>query len=518
MKQAFASLAFAVAMGIFLLLLPSRTAQAWLGSLPFVASFAWVGLAFATASAWNFRGLVPPTRPAGPPLPLITPLNWALAAALLYCVLRSLTDGLNVDEHMQVSRYLLGLSNDGLNHFLSNRLTRWSLEMGGLSKTVARLPSVFFTLLLLFTLLREGRRDESFRPLVSWVLAHFLVNGILAVQLRSTRGYSGALFFCAVAYLLARRAVVTPGKNSSRPNPYLLAACLAVGALFHFFAVVFGACLLGSLAAYTYFRRDQLDEPHRAYCRKCLLIPLSLLPAATWLGYRQAVSLSTQGIWKNGLPSPLAWAQPLLVFGYDRAWAAKLAGVFFIFVFVAVTGGRRDWGKRLSFEGWFALISLVGLGVLIPALGVGSRVHARFFLPLLLPWLVWIVDSVRQIPKRAAYAFWVGAALFLILLPLIGRSALHSAESNDSGNLEIFFNEVKRNVGPLSEACYDCSGDWWICQWARFYLSDRFRRQYPDTCPKRYLLYLKANSPPGPNTWGKSLRYQLDGSYYFYEE
>jgi hypothetical protein len=372
-----------------------------------------------------------------------------------------------------------------MNHPIATALSWGTMKLFGVSKVGVRLPALAFTLAFLGLLLVEGSLWLSTFTL-ALLLCHFASNELVVWYMHSMRGYISLMLFTGAIFFIVTSAL----KEETFSPKKQLALSLLVGAcLFtHTFAAVFCLVFALSLLSWLALNLKNISSGTLDAGVRMLLVFFAWLPIlAVVFGFHVAVLDNTGFIHaethSDHLPAYYALTRSAMVLGAPRVWFVK---VLFL-ASVCLIGWRI---RRNSFRDFLTVNVLVSALFIPMALWLLGAVvlEGRMLLAFLLPFLVWVGESLTELPKGRLRTAAYGAVFFWFTVPpLLCAKGLMEGDLQHFRESEQFAAEVQQHLGRVPKRCLTYAGDPDSVHYTRyFYL---FNQPELGACPGRYLLF-----------------------------
>ena len=114
----------------------------------------------------------------------------------------------------------------------------------------------------------------------------------------------------------------------------------------------------------------------------------------------------------------------------------------------------------------------------------------RFLLPFVVPFLVWLGESINGLSIRPLRISLIGVALLVFVgAPLWDESTLYRSLTSQMGDYEGFIREVKKRTNPVSENCYSFSGNSDHVYFSRALHFPNESGKRDSICKRNYLLH-----------------------------
>lgn len=368
-------------------------------------------------------------------------------------------------------------------HVGANFLAWLSTSNLGLSHWTLRLPSLILgSAFILYLLSRVQRQYGGFVLLL--IIAHFLCNQKVIWYLHSMRGY--ILLMLISAYFLFEAS--TPNKPKYPLIAFFLAVTLCIT---HGFGVVFLSTLLTSLGIWTWVNRKSLDVGTKKNAWGLSKILLLTTPLWAALAIFQSRSMNSIGDFFHA--DPLPWSVPFArLFGLpDELSLRFLTCTLFA---ILLLRSRQGYQLRKDVIGIFLILTAILIFTLGVVLNI-RQLEGRFFLPFLLPLLIWVGQGVNEIQGR--YKRWLALTLIFIsfiLLPLRGKGAIQAYLTDSISEFYTFVTQVKEHTQLNEGSCFQITG-----QPDQVYLAKEFHfRSNPNAknCTAKYRIHFPHQDEP----------------------
>lgn len=503
-----------------LFLVPTRSFAGWIHADPALLAKA-AGLltflaGFAGALAWALRAflLAPPTTaPACSPLHFGPShrfwgyVNVALVVLILGQTFRSLDTPLDIDENIHAlmmarERYaeeLNPIKSEATIYFTQNHVVAQAasilgMKLGGIGKIPYRFPALLFTagLLLLIPLFY---RRLFFTPGCTLLYGFLFCNAFSFWYCHSARGYVTLMLVTLATTLAVLRALES---GLDRRTAGLFGVSLLLSAFVHFFAMVFQLFLLVALILYGYFQRRALSPERRQGLGRLILLSFSVIPLyAVVLGHN-LVFLARIGDFQKAEPVALG-PNVMKALGLAFEWQARALGLVTLGILAYALLHRRSLWQRFS-----TLLLIVSVGFVGAMLSlVDAKVfESRFILILVLPFGVWLIDSLfALLPRWRAGAV---LAILLILFPLLGGPSIYRTLTLNLAAFDTFMTAAQQRTRPVENNCFFFSGKRDLCIFAKdFYFRAARESVYSDEAalPCENFYHLRIEPSEAPVTW-----------------
>lgn len=386
-------------------------------------------------------------------------------------------------------------------HSVSHFFALLSVKLFGPSRIAFRLPSLLFTALFLVALAHLSRRFLS--PLAGLlVLAHLAANQMVIWYMHSMRGYISAMFVTTLLWIVLLEAVEHQPlltREAKRDRLLLFAALFFTSVLTHPFTGIFALVLFMSLIQWAAWNSDRLGKSRLIYLSQLLSLALAILPFFAIVFVCVLRSLEPiQNVHKGGFEQFLTHVA-LTVPALGSRWAFLGFGLL-----MAAVTASRVWAKTAGRAGLLTIFvtnTVCFFGAVLWLLKV-SHLEPRWFLPFLIPFVLWAADSLARSPAPARPVFLALALFFLAYIPWTTRGAiLDTLGITLHVRFESFLDEVKARTSPVAENCYAFPamnmGRW--ANWFHFNDQPRSIAERAQ-CRRHFLLSLEKGSveaPPG---------------------
>lgn len=382
-------------------------------------------------------------------------------------------------------------------HSVSHFFANLSVKIFGPSRLAFRAPSLLFAGLFLVALGYLSRRFLS--PVAGLVvLAHLAVNQMVIWYLHSMRGYVSALFVTTVLWAILLEAVERLPERR-RQRLVLFAVFFFLSVFTHPFTGIYSLVLFLSLVLWASWNADRLGRERLVYLSQLLTIAMLCLPFFAVVFVCVLRSLEPiANVHKGGYEQFLSYVA-LTVPAMGRLWALKALGA--VVALAAVSRCLAGKSARPGLLSLFVGNTVAFFGAVLWLLKV-SHLEPRWFLPFLVPFVMWAVDSVSRAESRLRPGLLVAVVALLTYFPWASRQAvLETLGIGLHARYETFLEEVRERTEPVAENCY-AFPPFNMGRWANWFHFAEQPRSIAERarCRKHYLISLERgplDPPPG---------------------
>lgn len=366
-----------------------------------------------------------------------------------------------------------------------------SVKLLGFSKMSVKLPALLFTVTLLTVLTLFCRRYLSVMTTVI-IFANLASNEMAQWFMHSMRGYIASMLmsFCAL-FVFKDLSAKMPKSPSKRT---WLIFSIVLGCLFtHLFASLFCLLTIFSFLVWLCLNMENVERERRDYSLK-LLGKLLLIagPIYLFVFYHQALWLERLGdFFKEDFPD--VSKAILNAMGISFAWPSRI-----LILLVVGLACRRFLTEKKWYRDYYFLFSLVSVVFFVLVLKVlrVRMLETRFILPFLIPFLIWLGESIRtlKVPalRAALYAVTLGV---LMLVPTKSARGLYDYLTLNVRDFDKFMKVATEKAAPLGASCFTYDGEPNLIYFARtLYLGELQHVKSPPDC--RQAFHIHFQSPP----------------------
>lgn len=371
-------------------------------------------------------------------------------------------------------------------HSLSILASYLSYRVFGMSKTALRMPAIFFSALFLI-LLAYLTHYYLTRFEAALLYANLCCNQMAQWYFHSSRGYISMMLATLVPFAIVWSFARHPNDAQAKPpfSRWLFLLSTAIVPFTHTFGGGFLVVLAITLIVWLFFNRKTLSPN---YLWKGCLICFALIVVTPIVGliFLHHGQVLTTHHYIFGKP-PELWSVLSGVLGANRHWWGKLT----LLLVAGILWYRAIVTKDLKrdFLSLFVFIYILFFASLIWAMNA-SYINPRFFLAFLIPFLIWLAQSIEGLPLgKNRVLVTLLAVLLLVVAPLWqGREVTQSIvgyeiEFND------FVAEVLKITAPNEANCYRITGDGREATWAKnIFFLNLPKDEGSNSCLNRYHL------------------------------
>jgi hypothetical protein len=385
-----------------------------------------------------------------------------------------------------------------------------SYRLFGMSKRAVRMPAIFFCILFLFLIAYLSRRYLTrFETILLY--ANLCCNQLAIWYFHSSRGYISMMLLTLIPFaMIWAFTLKTQNSQVKKPFPLWLFIVATLTAPFtHTFGGGFLIILSISLIVWLFANRGQLTGAQ--LWQGCLfwftLFVVTPLVGLIFLHHGQVLSTHHYVFG----PSPELWSVLSGVLGANRHWWGKLTLLLMVgILWYRVAVVKDFWRDFLSL---FVTIYILFFGTLIWAMKA-SYINPRFFLAFLVPFVIWLAQSMGKMPKgKIRNLVTVVGSVLLVIAPIIqGREITESVVG-----YEIEFNQfvarVLKITAPNEANCYIITGDGREATWAKnIFFFNLPKDDGTFNCTNHYHIGFLEPTPTDPSL-GKVVYTDLKGRY-----
>lgn len=368
-------------------------------------------------------------------------------------------------------------------HLLANLASRVSLSFVGVSPFAARLPAVFFTVLLLLSVAFLAGPGEN--PFVrALVFLHVAANHLVLWYSHSMRGYMSMMATSTLCFAYLVRAVY-----SSKPalNPILTFVLFLLPLLTHTFGAFFSGLLFVSYLAWFYFNANSLRPALFKVHQRALISAGCAMPFIAFYLVKQALFLNRVGDFHSNVV--LDFSSLLLpLSGFARFPEGYVLFGFVVLVFIFQI--RQLW-KHQSLESLFFVLSFTFFVFLIP-LTKSPFFEPRFLLGFLIP-AIYSVGKLATIFKTQTVRYFAQtfAVITFVIFPIYEGNDVPTPVISGMKEFHEFMTSVRQILPP--NACVTTSGEADQSRFAETLYFYKPARKLTTECPVIYQLHFAHN-------------------------
>jgi len=381
-----------------------------------------------------------------------------MSAVLVFQTFRFLDDPLDPDEWEWFSH--ADLQNDGLPwylkalnpavHFLSDTLSRFSIEAFGTSVYTARIPAVLFTLGFLVLLFQLSRK---YLPQIATVLiyAHLAVNPMPYWYFHSIRGYI-SMMVVALLQIYLLWPFVTYGLPLSRRHFWIFTIVSTLSVFTHGYGGILTISLFLALVPWLIWNQPRLTPPAQ---KQSILIVTAMGGIVLWtliilaggIAYFHGTEWTLNQSERAG--GWTIWAASMVALGIGQQPIFRcLLVVAAILLISQIKKLREDfWGLTL----------IIGLSFVAGmTASLKGYVTGRFFLGFLLIFILWAGMIISNLQNRLLRRSLLAALTLTLILPqgMYSQPTLFILPQDD---FYAFIQGVKAETKKATSPCFSFS-------------------------------------------------------------